>query len=359
MFYARTFALLTAALLAYLLYQVLSPLAQPIAWALFIAFLLHPLHRWLTRKLRGRSAASAALLVVLTFVIVIGPLGGLGAAFAAQVTDLARYAQELATEHKGTGISDLETTPLIGPALAWAQDTAGVSLAQIQAWAVQAAQAILKGLGTLGRAAFLGALGTVIGFVLMMFILFFAIRDGAHAFRALRDLVPMDEGEKSRLFEHLASVTRALVYGTGVTAIVQGVMVGAGFAAVGLPSPVVFGVLAALAALVPMAGTPVVWVPAVVVLAAQDRWTAALILLAWGGIITTIDNFLRPWLVSGRAEVGALTVFIGVLGGVSAFGPIGIFLGPLLLSLALALASFARETRRTENASPDSAARGR
>jgi predicted PurR-regulated permease PerM len=359
MFYARTFALVTAALLAYLLYQVLSPLAQPIAWALFIAFLLHPLHAWLTRRLRGRAALSAALLVVLTFIIVIGPLGALGAAFAAQVTDLARYAQELAVEHKGTGISDLETTPLIGPLLAWAQETAGVSLAQIQAWAVQAAQAILKGLGTLGRAAFLGALGTVIGFVLMMFILFFAIRDGAHAFRALRDLVPMDEGEKSRLFEHLASVTRALVYGTGITAVVQGVMVGAGFAAVGLPSPVVFGVLAALAALIPMAGTPVVWVPAVIVLAAQDRWTAALILLAWGGIITTMDNFLRPWLVSGRAEVGALTVFVGVLGGVSAFGPIGIFLGPLLLSLALALASFARDTRRTENASPDSAERPR
>jgi predicted PurR-regulated permease PerM len=348
MFYARTFALLTAALLAYLLYQVLWPLAQPIAWALFIAFLLHPLHAWLTRKLRGRAASSAALLVVLTFVVVIGPLGALGAAFAAQVTDLARYAQTLASEHKGTGISDLETTPVIGPALAWVQETAGVSLAQIQAWAVQAAQAILKGLGTLGRAAFLGALGTVIGFVLMMFILFFAIRDGPRAAHALRSLVPMDEREKSRLFDHLASVTRALVYGTGVTAVVQGVMVGAGFAAVGLPSPVVFGVIAALAALIPMAGTPVVWVPAVIVLAMQDRWTAALILLAWGGIITTIDNFLRPWLVSGRAEVGALTVFIGVLGGVSAFGPIGIFLGPLVLSLALALARFALETRQAD-----------
>ena len=345
MFYARTFALLTAALLAYLLYQVLSPLAQPIAWALFIAFLLHPLHRWLTRKLRGRSAASAALLVLLTFVIVIGPLGALGAAFAAQVTDLARYAQELATEHKGTGISDLESTPLIGPALAWAQETAGVSLSQIQAWAVQAAQAILKGLGTLGRAAFLGALGTVVGFVLMMFILFFAIRDSGAVFRALRALVPLEEADKSRLFGHLASVTRALVYGTGITALVQGALVGVGFAVVGLPSPVVFGVLAALAALVPLAGTPVVWVPAVVALGLQGRWTAAIILLVWGGFITTMDNFLRPWLVSGRAEIGALTVFIGVLGGVGAFGPIGIVLGPLVLALAIALIRFALETR--------------
>ena len=349
-FYARAFGLIVFLLLAWLLYLILAPLFAPIAWALFIAFLLQPVHRALTRRLRGRPALSAALLVLLTFVMLIGPLGALGATFAAQVTDLARGAQDFATEHRPADLGDLSAVPLLGPVLAWLQDTAGLSLAQIQDWAVQAAQAILKGLGTLGRAAFLGAVGTVVGFVLMMFILFFAIRDGAPAFRALRDLVPMDEGEKSRLFEHLASVTRALVYGTGVTALVQGVLVGIGFAVVGLPSPVVFGVLAALAALVPLAGTPVIWVPAVIVLVAQGRVTAALILLVWGGFVTTIDNFLRPWLVSGRAEVGALTVFLGVLGGVSAFGPIGILLGPLVLALALALVRFAREERLARSA---------
>jgi predicted PurR-regulated permease PerM len=320
-FYARTFAVLAAALLAWLLYLVLSPLAQPIAWALFIAFLLHPLHRWLTRKLRGRAALSAALLTALTVVVLLGPLGALGATFAAQLTELARRAQEFAVEHRPANFAELAEVPVVGPALVWVQETTGVTFAQIQSWAVEAAQAILKALAGLGRAAFLGALGTVIGFALMMFILFFAIRDSAAAFRALRALVPLDEAEKNRLFGHLASVTRALVYGTGVTAIVQGTLVGIGFAVVGLPSPVVFGVLAALAALVPLAGTPVVWVPAVVALAAQGRWTAALILLVWGGFVTTIDNFLRPWLVSGRAEIGALTVFIGVLGGVAAFGP--------------------------------------
>jgi predicted PurR-regulated permease PerM len=185
----------------------------------------------------------------------------------------------------------------------------------------------------------------VIGFALMMFILFFAIRDSERMFRALRALVPLEEREKRQLFEHLASVTRALVYGTGVTAIVQGTLIALGFAVVGLPSPVVFGVLAALAALVPLAGTPVVWVPAVIVLAVQGRWTAALILLLWGGFVTTIDNFLRPWLVSGRAEIGALTVFLGVLGGVAAFGPIGLILGPLVLALALALVRFSLEKK--------------
>lgn len=342
-FYARTFAVVAAALIAYLLFLVLSPLAQPIAWSLFIAFLLHPLHRWLTRKLRGRAAISAAILTVFTVLMVLGPLGALGAAFAAQLTELARGAQEFAVEHRPANFAELADVPLVGPALAWVQQTTGVTLAQIQAWAVEAAQAILKALAGLGRAAFLGALGTVIGFALMMFILFFAIRDSERVFRALRELVPLEEKEKTRLFGHLASVTRALVYGTGVTAIVQGTLIGLGFAAVGLPSPVVFGVLAALAALVPLAGTPVVWVPAVIVLAAQGRWTAALIIVVWGGFVTTIDNFLRPWLVSGRAEIGALTVFVGVLGGIAAFGPIGIIFGPLVLALAIALIRFSLE----------------
>jgi predicted PurR-regulated permease PerM len=155
----------------------------------------------------------------------------------------------------------------------------------------------------------------------------------------------MAREERTRLFGHLASVLRAMVYGTGVTAIVQGVLIAIGFAVAGLPSPIVFGVLAALFALVPMAGTPVVWVPAVIVLAAQQRYYAAVALLIWGAFVVTIDNFLRPWLVSGRAPVSTLTVFIGVLGGVAAFGPIGIVLGPLVLALAISLMDFALEAR--------------
>jgi predicted PurR-regulated permease PerM len=158
----------------------------------------------------------------------------------------------------------------------------------------------------------------------------------------------MPAADKARLFSHLAAVTRAIVYGTGVTALVQGALVAIGFAVTGLPSPIVFGVLATLFALVPMAGTPIVWAPAVIVLALQGRWYAATFMLIWGGFVVTIDNVLRPMLVSGRAQVSALTVFIGVLGGVAAFGPIGIFLGPLVLALAIALIDFALEGRQAD-----------
>jgi predicted PurR-regulated permease PerM len=344
-FYARTFALLALLLLAWLLYQILLPFLAPIAWALFIAFLLHPSHGWLTRRLGGRPSASATLLTLATFFMLIGPLTALGAAFAAQVAELLRYAQDFAAEHKGQDVYDFAELPVIGPAIAWLQETTGFSLAQLQAYALQGARAVLGSLAGLGKMAFVGALGTVVGFVMMMFILFFAIRDGRAMFHDLRALVPMSESERGRLFEHLGSVTRAMVFGTGVTAIVQGVLVAIAFAIVGLPSPIVFGVLAALFALIPMAGTPFVWVPAAILLAVQGRYGAALFMALWGGFVATVDNFLRPLLVSGRAQVGTLTVFIGVLGGVAAFGPIGIFLGPLVLALVIAMMRFVLEMR--------------
>jgi predicted PurR-regulated permease PerM len=344
-FYARTFALVTLFVLGYLLYRILRLFFAPLAWALFIAFLLHPLRAWLVGRLRGRESLAAALLTFATLLMLIGPLTALGATFVAEVTDLLQFAQRMAAEYRPGEPVDLATMPVLGAVLAWLQNAFGVSLTQIQAWVMEGARNLLQVLAPLGGRIFIGALGTVVGFVLMMFMLFFVIRDGHHMLDVFRALIPLSTGQKARLFDHLAAVTRAVFFGSGVTALVQGTLVTVGFAIVGLPTPIVFGVLAALFALVPLAGTPVVWAPAVLVLAVQQRWWAAGFLLAWGLFVATIDNFLRPLLVSGRAPVATLTVFIGVLGGISAFGPIGLFLGPLVLALLIALIRFSLEQR--------------
>jgi len=351
-FYARTFALLTLFGLGFLLYQILLPFFAPLAWAGFIAFLLIPVHAWLAGKLHGRVSVSAALLTLATLLILVGPLTALSAAFAAQVADLLRGAQQLAADHRPTELADLATVPVLGKLLAWLQQSFDVTLDQIQGWAVEGARTVLQFLASLGGKIFLGAVGTVIGFVLTMFLLFFMIRDGQQMAATLRALIPSSAENKGRLFRHLAAVTRAMVYGTGITALAQGALVSIGFAIVGLPSPIVFGVLAALFALVPMAGTPIVWVPAVLVLAVQQRCVAAIFLLIWGVMVVTIDNVLRPYLVSGRADVNTLTVFIGVLGGVSAFGAIGVFLGPLVLALVIALIRFTLEVRQADTGGP-------
>lgn len=345
-FYAGTFALVVLAVLGFVLYQMLLPFFSPIAWALFIAFLIQPIHIGLTAKLRNSPRLSAALLTLATFVIIVGPLAALGTAFVTQVGELLKYVQQLAADRAPDGLADLTQLPVVGTVLAWLQDTLGVSFEQARGWAIETARNVLGFFGSLGRQIFVGALGAAVGFALMIFILFFAILDGHEMLEVARALIPMSAHDKKRLFDHLAAVTRAMVYGTGVTALVQGALVAIGFALVGLPSPIVFGVLAAFFALVPMLGTPVVWVPAVLWLGAQQRWGAAAFLLAWSIFVVTIDNFLRPWLVSGRAEVRALTVFIGVLGGVTAFGPIGVIAGPLVLALGLALVRYAVEVRK-------------
>ena len=161
---------------------------------------------------------------------------------------------------------------------------------------------MLQSLASLGGKVFLGAVGTVFGFVLMVFMLFFFIRDGAEMVATLRDLIPMSRQQKTKLFDHLAAVTRAMVYGTGLTALIQGALVGIAFLIVGLPSPLVFGVIAALAALLPFGGTALVWIPAAIVLAAQGRWGAAAFMVIWGALLVSlVDNVVRPMLVSGRA----------------------------------------------------------
>jgi predicted PurR-regulated permease PerM len=126
---------------------------------------------------------------------------------------------------------------------------------------------------------------------------------------------------------------------------VQGTLLGIGFAIAGLPSPLVFGVLAVLFALVPFVGTAIMWIPATLWLLTQGEPYWAMFMAGWGVLVVGgVDNFLRPMLISGRAEVPTLAVFIGVMGGLSAFGFVGLFLGPIVLGLLVALYRFAAET---------------
>lgn len=348
-FYARSFALITAVVLGYAAFKIVQPFATPLLWAIFLAFLVHPLHVRLTRRLRGRAEVSALILTVLTLIVIIGPLTALSAAFAAQVGELLQFAQATVADQTRKNVFNLTNVPWLESTLGWLESALDISVAQVRGWLIEGSRALLQWLASMGGKVFLGAVGTVVGFVLMIFMMFFFVRDGAEMAATARELIPMKAAHKARLFDHLASVTRAMVYGTGLTALIQGTLVGLAFFFVGLPSPIVFGVLAALAALLPVGGTALIWVPAAVALAIQARWGATAFMVIWGALLVSlVDNVVRPMLVSGRASVGTLTVFIGVLGGIAAFGAIGLFLGPVVLALIIALIRFMLDVRRAE-----------
>lgn len=342
--YPRAFTVVTAAVLAYVLFLILRPFLAAIAWAMLIAFLLHPAHLRLSAWLRGRESVSSLLLTFATLFVFIGPLTALGVAFARQAAALLERLQASYGELKFTGLSSLENVPILGQAVRWIVEVTPLTREQLSNGALTAARSVLEHVGSLGGSIFMGAMGTVIGFLLMLFLLFFFLRDGAAMQARATNFIPMPAARKRDLLAYLGAVTRAVVFGTLLTALLQGTLVGIGFAIVGLPSPVVFGVVAAVLSLLPIGGTALIWGPAVIILAIQGRYGAAIFMLLWGVLLVgLIDNFLKPLLISGRAEVPTLAAFLGVLGGLAAFGPIGMFLGPVIFALTIALLRWAEE----------------
>jgi predicted PurR-regulated permease PerM len=343
-FYPRIFALVVAAVLGYALILVFAPFIGPMAWAAFLAFLLHPLNRRLRRRFAARSIA-AGVLTFLAPIVILLPLSALSIDFIAQISALLQKVQQSAAALDIKSLSDLQQFPWIARVNVWLEVHSGISAEQIQSWLLSATREVLRRAATMGGGFFLGALGSLLGFAIMLFLLFFFLRDGDAMLARVRRLIPLDELRKQRLFTQLSGVTRAIVVGTSVTAFLEGVLIGAGFSIAGLPSPVVFGVLAALLSMLPVGGAAFVWGPAVIWLIVDGRWGFGIFMLAWGLLISGLDNVLRPLLISGRAKISALAVFIGVLGGISAFGTIGLIAGPVVLSLALALVEFAEESR--------------
>ena len=341
-FYRRNFVIATVVLIGYLLLRVLEHLGSALGWAAVLAFLLLPLHERLTRRLKGRGALSAGILTGLAPFFVMAPLAMVAVAFAGQVAALLNYMRTHTLLSYSELLQRLEGYSIVGSAVHWARENAPISAEQVQGWLTEGAQSVLKTAASMGGTVALGVFGTLFSFIMMLFLLFFFLQDGRAMIASLTRLIPLEPVRRGQLLKYLADVTRAVVFGSTATAVVQGIFVGVGFAIVGLPSPVVFGVLATIAAFLP-AGAAAVLVPAVIYLMAVGRWGAAIFMAVWTAAMWVVENVLRPLLTAHRAEVSTLAIFVGAIGGAAAFGVLGLVIGPVLLSFAVALLRFASE----------------
>jgi predicted PurR-regulated permease PerM len=342
--YRKDFVIVVVALSALALYWMLAPFWGALAWGICLAFLLAPVHRWLARSLNGRAGLSAGIITGLVPVLLAGPLASLGLAFVTQVADLITHLQEQPLRFDASLLTQLERYPIIGHLAEWLRQNLTATTEQLQGWVVSAAQTPLKFLAAASGNFLLGAMGTFVDFFVMLFLLFFLLRDGRHMLGRTVRLVPMEPQRRGELLKLVGDTTRAVAYGTVLTAFAQGGLVGIGFAIAGLPSAIVFGVLAAFLALLPMGGAALVWVPATAVLAFTSHWAAAVFLAIWGMGVAVSDDLMRPLLISRQVPVSTLAVFVGVIGGVAAFGIIGVIIGPVLLTVMAALLQFADET---------------
>ncbi|HEX4899985.1 MAG TPA: AI-2E family transporter, partial [Pyrinomonadaceae bacterium] len=188
----------------------------------------------------------------------------------------------------------------------------------------------------------LGLVGNIIGAIVKAFFviitMYYLFRDGDRIVLALPGVLPLSNNQSEAILARIRQVVSASVYGVVTIAMIQGLLGGLAFWILGVPSPVLWGTLLAFVCMIPIAGSFMVWLPAAIYLVVTGHWTKAILLTIWGAlVISTIDNFLRPKLISNQTKLHELLVLFSVLGGISVFGLLGIVLGPVVLAITLGL----------------------
>lgn len=316
----------------FLNYTVLRPFVPALAWALALAVIAGPVHRWIAARVRWPGLA-AGLAVVVVAVVIVVPTVLVSRRIASDAGSILEWLQQEAD----TG--NLRRTLLESPFLA---SVIGAVETQVDPRAL--GEQLRGSLGPRIAELLKGSVWAIVELLVALFALFFFLRDRDAALRAARCFVPLSERETDRLFRRIHDTIHATVFGTGAVALVQGTLGGLMFWWLGLPSPLVWGAVMALLSVIPTLGTFVVWAPAAAFLLLTGEWGKALVLAAWGlTVVSTVDNLLYPMLVGRELRMHTLPVFLAVVGGLMAFGASGVVIGPVLLATQLALAEFWRE----------------
>jgi predicted PurR-regulated permease PerM len=323
----HTVVLATATVLGiYLCYRLAIPFLPALAWSVALAVLFAPLQRWLELKLH-RPNLAAIVSVLLIALIVVVPLTFLGQRLVVQATESAALVETKVKS--GEWRSALDAQPRLAPIVDVVEQQIDLpgTLRTFAGWLSNAAGSIVK-----------GSVFQLIGFFLTFYLLFFFLRDRRAILDSVRSLSPLSDAEMALLFARIADTIHATIYGTLAVSAMQGLLGGLMFWWLGLAAPLLWGLVMALLAIVPMLGAFIVWVPAAIFLALEGSWGKALILTAWGVLVVgTIDNLMRPILVGNRLKLHTVLAFMSVVGGLILFGPAGLILGPVTLSVTLVL----------------------
>lgn len=331
------FALLLLAMIAVSVW-LMGPLLVPLAWSALFAYCARPLYEALDEKLfngkcRNLSAAITSGLILLFIAL---PIIGASFSLFTETTKLYRFLIEWIPRLNEEGIN-----VILGPLQNRSHFMSSI-ISTIESF--PHIQLILTDIGTwLARsAAFFSSTivengaRLIYGLIIVAITCFFFVRDGDAIVKGAMKLLPMPQEGKVALLKRTRKMLSAVVFGVMFTAAVQAVLGGLGWWFVKLPHPVIFSGIMFLTAMIPFVGTPIIWVPGAIVLFIAGDTTGAVLLFAWGiCAVSMVDNFIRPIFISEGSRMHMLPVLIGVFGGLARWGFLGIFIGPLIMSLTL------------------------
>jgi predicted PurR-regulated permease PerM len=334
---ARWIALLavTAAAL-YLCWAMLQPFIEVLLWSVVLVVVFYPIHKRIERRV-GSPSWAAALSCLLVIVTILVPLTLLTLAVVRELTGFAQSFQ--------ANVESLldPNSPTTGRILRWLGQYVEVDRLRSQAFIAERLQAFSGTLASRTLGIVGGAVGVVVEIFFVIFTMYYLFRDGDRMRVAFRAALPVNRARSSEIFKRTSEVIGASVYGVLVIATIQGVLGGLAFWLLGLPSPLLWGVLMIFLSMIPMAGAFIVWVPAALYLGLTGEVGKAIMLAVWGAlVIGSVDNFLRPKLVGEKTRLHELLIFFSVLGGLQVFGVLGLVLGPVIVAITLALLEILR-----------------
>lgn len=306
---------------------------EPIFWAAVIGILFTPVQRMLTVRLDGRASLAAGLTVVLIVVTVLVPALLIASAVT---TEAAAIYQRVQAGGLGVAGAVGWIRGLLPEAGEWATRF-GIDLDRLPDQLSDAAVAASQLAGALALSAGQNLASFVLKFFLMLYLLFFILRDGAAIVQHVHRAVPLPDEQERRLFDKFAEVSRAAIKGNLVIGLVQGFLGGLIFALLDIQGPVLWGVVMAVLSLLPAVGAGLVWGPAALFLVLTGDWGKGLILAAYGVVVIGLaDNLLRPILVGRDTRMPDYLVLLSTLGGLAVAGVTGVVLGPVIAALFIA-----------------------
>lgn len=318
------------------LFYVLSPFLTVLGLAAVITIAFYPIYKRLVKLFRGHSRIASLLSCLLVVLVIIIPL----TIFVILIASEGWSTYQIVSEKINSGVFDQY--------LQWEDGGFFYDLKQKVAPVVDLDSIDLKGdIIALAKSLsdFLieqtvnivtGVSSILLNFFVMLFAMYYFFKDGPKLVQKLAVISPLPSVYEVQLFKKLSSMVKAIILGVFVTAIAQGVLGGIGFAIAGVSNPVFWGAAMAFFSLVPMVGTALIWVPAVIILSVLGNYGSALFVLLWGILLVgSVDNILRPYLIGGKAHTYPLLTFFVVLGGIWVMGFKGVIVGPLILMLLM------------------------
>lgn len=323
-------------------YLVVEPFIALILFAGILAILMRPIFRWLLKYFKGHRALASGSTVFLTLLILLIPLAFVVISLSVEAVQLFKY---LRTE---VDFSEIQHTlaMIVG-------EHQAVDVTQRLAAAINDVasyiQPVVSNLTSSIFAIFSNTVQALFSLIIILFVMYYVLKDGKTLKKQLLDLSPLDDKIDERLLRRIHDAVTAVAYGEFVVAIIKGILGSLVFLVLGLPSPVFWGTIIGLSHLIPGIGTALVTVPFAIWLFLTGQYISGIIFTIIAvAVIGLVDNFIGPQLIGNRIHLHPLLILLSILGGILSFGAVGLFFGPIIVAVMMALIDIYRTEFRTK-----------